>query len=87
MHVLSAAAVQHGFKEDYEALGISESKEVELALAHRRELWEGSRWDSFHQVPIYIHAACDLVKSAAEVMILAYTSPRCLPFSCYLISE
>ena len=58
-HVLSAAALQHGYKESHEAeLGISEAKEVELSLAHRRELWEGTRGAALQEVRLiwrYVH--------------------------------
>ena len=51
VHVLSAEAVQTGYKESFEAsLGISEAKEVELSLAHRRELWEGTHGGNLQQV-------------------------------------
>lgn len=51
VHVLSAEALQNGYKESFEALlGISEAKEVELSLAHRRELWEGTHGGNLQQV-------------------------------------
>ncbi|KAK9916244.1 hypothetical protein WJX75_000426 [Coccomyxa subellipsoidea] len=50
VHVLSAEAVQNGYKESFEAsLGISEAKEVDLSLAHRRELWEGTHGGNLQQ--------------------------------------
>ncbi|BDA40350.1 probable mediator of RNA polymerase II transcription subunit 12 at N-terminal half [Coccomyxa sp. Obi] len=50
VHMLNAATLQHGFKESFEAaLGISEAKEVDLSLVHRRELWEGPRGESLFQ--------------------------------------
>ncbi|CAL8467360.1 g6897 [Coccomyxa elongata] len=50
VHVLNAATLQHGYKESFEAaLGISEAKEVDLSLVHRRELWEGKRGESLFE--------------------------------------
>lgn len=49
-NVLSTDALQYGYKESMESMGISESKEVELSLAHRTDLWEGTCMRSLQQV-------------------------------------
>ena len=53
VHALSAATLQHGYNESFEAvLGISEAKEVDLSLVHRRELWDGPSGESLFQVQL-----------------------------------
>ena len=49
-YALSSEALQFGYKESMEGMGISESKEVELSLAHRTDLWEGTCMRSRQQV-------------------------------------
>ena len=49
-NVLSSDALQYGYKESMEGMGISESKEVELSLAHRTDLWKGTCMRTFQQV-------------------------------------
>jgi hypothetical protein len=49
-NVINAQNLQLGYKETWERFGISESKEVELSLVHRRDLWEEPHVSGLRQV-------------------------------------
>lgn len=48
--MLDSHTVQHGYRESYEEFGITDAKEVDLSLVHRREIWEGQPGVALHQV-------------------------------------
>ena len=76
--VRSTDALQFGYKESMESMGISESKEVELSLAHRTDLWQGTRMRSLRQVWTWVLHSSVLANCGLHVYPLRMQ--KVLPF-------